>query len=124
MSLVSSSEDRTDFLTKIGKIMDDPDFRSFFDEYFTNWDDARAVLMILHTYSFVDDEFHNMTDQRLNSTEIIDIVRKLINDGNYRKILADSMQNYLNKDQTFRGSIRSMIRPYITSSANNNILLL
>jgi hypothetical protein len=105
------------FMDQIGYLMDDAVFRRFFREYFSEWSDARAVIMLLQTYVFIDDEHFKRTQTRLTSDQIIHILKCVMNSSQHRKIIVEGMKNYLDNDQRFLAPLRDLI-------CNDDLLLL
>ena len=101
--------DSKDCFALMGKIMDDPKFRHFFNEYFTDWSDIKVMLMIMKTYIFIDDEYFTRTKTRLSSDEIVTIIRRIMNNTELRKYMIDSLNDFIDHDRTFTEAYRKLL---------------
>jgi hypothetical protein len=98
-SSCSSIASSNGFLERLGDIMADDTVRSFFGDYFTNWSDGKAALMLIHAYNLIDEAYAKQNDgARLPSEQIIPLVRRAIANGECRKVLCGTMQRYLDDD--------------------------
>ena len=50
------------FLLELSNLMNNIEFRLFFDKYFNDWDEIKAVLMFMKTYQFINDEYKKNFD--------------------------------------------------------------
>jgi hypothetical protein len=80
-------------LHNIGIMMENTEFRTFFRQYFNNWDDITILIMCMKLYDMVD-QYYNKKDQKLESNEIVEIVKNAIKNTNIRKILVNHMTNF------------------------------
>lgn len=69
--------------------------RNFFADHFSSWDDARAALMIIKTFVFVDDVSFKETGVRLESSEICEIVKRMFRNHDCRTILVNAMTKFM-----------------------------
>lgn len=113
-SLVTSGEMRAvrrgnPFLDKLGSIMEDPDFRSFFNEYFQDWGDAKVVLMIMYTYNYMDELYYEKIGNRLSSDELVYLIKKMLHLGETRRMMVDAVQGMIKKEGKFRDQIEKLL---------------
>ena len=97
------------FFDAIGYLMDDPVFKKFFTEYLSEWSDTKAVLMIMQTYAFIDDEYYKNMGKRLSSDKIIYLVKKIMMTSDYRRIVVDGMSDYMKNNQAFLAPFRNIL---------------
>lgn len=113
-SIVTSGEMRVirrenPFLDKLGSIMEDPDFRSFFNEYFKDWGDAKAVLMIMYTYNYMDELYYEKIGKRLSSDELVYLIKKMLHLGDTRRIMVEAIQGMMHQEGKFRDQIEKLM---------------
>lgn len=90
-----AANSKDNFMDKLAKLMDDKEFREFFNTYFNNWDDIKPVLMIMKTYAYIDDQYYLEYGGRLQSDQITTIIKEMMKDHNYRKIMVDSINDFV-----------------------------
>lgn len=79
------------FLGKLGDVMEDPKFRSFFDENFGTWDDCKAVLMVMKGYQILKQN----TDSTTSKEEILVTLEKMLKKGETRRQLCNTMNVFM-----------------------------
>ena len=89
------------FMEKMAQVMSNPEFCEFFNEYFKDWSDTKASLMMMKTYAFVDEQYINQTGQKLSSEEIMIIVKKMVMNSDYRQLLVNEMDNFITNKGRF-----------------------
>lgn len=90
-----ANDSKDNFMGKLGRLMDDVEFRSFFNVYFKEWDDIKPVLMIMKTYAYIDDQYYMEYGLRLDNSQIISIIKEMMKDPNYRKIMVESINVFV-----------------------------
>jgi len=80
-------------LQMMGKIMENDEFRSFFRDHFNNWNDITILIMCMKLYDMVD-QFYIKKNQKLESEEIVEVVKNAIKNTDIRKVLVDNMMNF------------------------------
>lgn len=88
----------TPFLVHLAEIMDDSKFRSFFDSYFNEWDECKAVLMMMKTYQFLDRKFHITENKKLEKEEFIKILEEGFSNSEFRQYVIKSMNNFIDEE--------------------------
>lgn len=99
-TLIKPSE-KDGFMEKMGQVMSDPEFKYFFREYFQDWSDVQAAIMLMKTYAFVDEEYTKRTGQKLATQEIVSIVKKMICNTECRRLIMDEMTQFMEKKGKF-----------------------
>lgn len=106
-----------DCLSIVAKLMSDDTFRDFFTEYFSTWSDARAVLMLMNGYVFIEETFISHTGKKPKPNDVLYILRKMMMNGDYRRIIRDSMLQFLDKpNTTFQDGATKLISNYLITS--------
>lgn len=120
------SYDDIEIYTKLGKetihsnkfynilnyIMNHLVFRSFIDEYFSDWNDVKTMMMFIKTYQTVDRNIHKLEREAgkkfINRDHLITgIIKNLIENSNTRKKIVDNMNNWM--DDALSSEIRGQI---------------
>lgn len=91
--LVPSSRGNGEALQMMGKIMENQEFRDFFRNHFNNWNDITILIMCMKLYDMVD-QFYLKKDQKLESEEIVEVVKNAIKNTEIRKVLIENMVNF------------------------------
>lgn len=103
-----------DFLVKVGYLMDNVEFRDFFDDNFGTWSDIEAAIMMMKIYRFVQEEYLRQTGKQVDRENGTKIVRSLFMNVECRKIMIEEMNSFMkNKNNTFMAS-------YISKLIKNN----
>lgn len=83
---------KKDFLTELSNVMEDKVFSTFFDEYFTNWDDIVASIMLMKAYQALSKKYSDLEPNEITST-----LRNLMKNGDFRHNLAIHMNAFMNQ---------------------------
>jgi hypothetical protein len=130
------SYDDIEIYTKLGKdtirnnkfynilnyIMNHLVFRSFIDEYFSDWNDVKTTMMFIKTYQTVDRNIHLLernSNKKFNNRDhlITGIIKNLIENSNTRKKIVDNMNNWVD------GTISSEIKGQIMNISDPDFLV-
>jgi hypothetical protein len=93
--IIKDNEEPQDFMSKLGKLMNDPNFKQFFVEYFKDWTDVKTSIMLMKTYAFIDDEYYKNTGVKMAPEEVINILKKMIQDKECRQFLVEEMSEFI-----------------------------
>jgi len=94
MSLVVKNEKISNFMNRMGLLMEDPEFRSFFDEYFNNIDDIKAIIMLMQGYRMIDDYLKQSENyNEITYTDKIICLKKLMLEKDFRQNLVTNFNN-------------------------------
>ena len=85
------------FFNRLMDIMKDPEIKSFFKDYFSNWTDAKTSLMFMHTYVAIE-EMCLINGKTPTSDEIVFYLHKFISNSETRKLLVETMNNFTTCD--------------------------
>ena len=99
------------FLDRLGKIMDNPDFRTFHSRYLKNWSDHKAAMMMMNTFVLIDESYTKKTGQKLNSDQIIFLLKKTMEHSQSRGIIVDSMSRFIKEEvDEFEESFQQVLK--------------
>ena len=71
----------------IANCLEHPEFRKFFDTYFSNWDDARTILGFLKVYQ----EIEQSTPIELSGYQKLAILNTMIRDRDIRRNICNNI---------------------------------
>ena len=78
-----------DFLTNVGRVMEEPVFREFFDAYFDDWDDVVASVMFLKAYQNLSKKSDLCMESKVN------IIRESMKNVEFRHNIASGMLSFM-----------------------------
>ena len=80
------------YVNKIIDLMENEEFRDFFDENFDNWMDIKASIMFMKTYQTLDETYQKETGgEKLDRENMLFLMDSMIKDPKYRKSMVDEM---------------------------------
>jgi hypothetical protein len=74
----------------IANFMENPDFRQFYNNNFSNWIDVKNIVMFFKIY----EEIENRSTVPLNSYQKLDILDKIIKNGEMRKKVCQEITDW------------------------------
>jgi hypothetical protein len=90
------------FFQFIDLIMGDPKLRSYIDEFFSDWDETKTVIMIMKTYQVIDLELKNREVKygTIFSNEdrrklIIGLIKEILSNSDCRQELIKNMNIFM-----------------------------
>jgi hypothetical protein len=89
-------KDTSDFMTKLSDVMSEPTFREFFDTHFSDWNDSKAVFMMMKAYQMLDDESYKVYNKRLQPPVLADMLKRIMFQSDTRRYLTQSMTEFMN----------------------------
>ena len=95
LTLSKTPKESVGFLDKLSDIMSDPQFRNFIEEYFETIDDVKTVLMMIKTYSLLRSNILKNTGVEPTKEEMVQIMRSAIGDKEFRVMMVDSLNNFM-----------------------------
>ena len=79
---------------RLANFMEHPEFREFYEKYFTDWDSIKTIMILIKTYESVE---KNSTEQ-LTPYEKITIVKDIIDNPTIRERICNEMVKLSNPD--------------------------
>jgi len=79
-------------------IMENPQFKDFFDKHFNNWDDIHTVTILMLSIKYIDDynDIYNTSNKNLNKFQKIGLLDNILSDSKQRKLLFQHFTHKLN----------------------------
>lgn len=97
--------DENDFFKNLNNIMENTDFKLFYDKYFKDFNDIKVVILYMKLYETVQKEYKDKYNCDIESEMLIFIIKELFNENSSRKYIFESFQNYIDgknsKDKKF-----------------------
>lgn len=108
-NLISSGEKNLKnnrFFQFIDVMMNDPKMRSFFDEFFSDWDDIKTTIMIMKAYQVIDIKIKELETESSKSITVdmrrkmmIGIIKEMIADSECRQELVKNMNQFMGTEK-------------------------
>ena len=86
----------SNFLLELSNLMNNHEFRTFFDSYFENWDDVKTVVMFMKTYEMIDKEYTRKFNQKIEPKKMSKILKEMMIKGDYRRMIVGKMMHFMN----------------------------
>lgn len=81
----------------IADIMDDKNTRSFYEKYLSNWDDTKAMVMLLKTYDILDKAYLKKYGKKVSKFIILSTLSNMLKHKNYDKLLVNNILECMEK---------------------------
>ena len=78
-------------------IMNTPEFRTFYDKYFKDFNDIKTVLMFMKLYESLEKEYETKYNSQIPGPVIIYIMKEIMNDNTKRKDLINSYKEFIDE---------------------------
>ena len=107
-SLISNNEglekgnellNNNDFFNDLSKLMENDEFKVFFEKYFTNWVEIKSNIIFMKLYDEIKNRYKEMTDTELDKSVIIFLIWKIMKNNNLRKISIELMNKQLENNK-------------------------
>jgi len=85
----------SNFLLELSNLMNNHEFRTFFDSYFENWDDVKTVVMFMKTYEMIDKEYTKKFNQKIEPKKMSKILKEMMIKGDYRRMIVGKMIHFM-----------------------------
>ena len=107
-SLISNNEglekgnellNNNDFFNDLSKLMENDEFKVFFEKYFTNWIEIKSNVIFMKLYNEIKNRYKEMTDTELDKSVITFLIWKIMRNNNLRKISIELMNKQLENNK-------------------------
>ena len=107
-SLISTNEglekgnellNNNDFFNDLSKLMENDEFKVFFEKYFTNWVEIKSNIIFMKLYDEIKNRYKEITDTELDKSVIIFLIWKIMRNNNLRKISIELMNKQLENNK-------------------------
>jgi len=81
--------ENNDFLNDLSNLMENEEFKRFYDKHMTNWIDIKCTTIYMRLYSEFKDKYKSVTDKELDRYVVVFLLRKIMSD---KKLLPFSIK--------------------------------
>ncbi len=71
-----------EFLNDLSNLMENEEFKRFYDKHMTNWMDIKCTAIYMRLYSEFKDKYKSITDKELDRYVVVFLLRKIMSDKN------------------------------------------
>ena len=82
------------FLHNLDKIMNDDNFRLFYNEYYKDFTDVKIVTLYMKLYETIQIEYREKNNCDIDKELLIYIIKNLMDDHTSRKLVLEAFHNY------------------------------
>ena len=82
------------FLHDLDKIMNDDNFRLFYNEYYKDFTDVKIVTLYMKLYETIQIEYREKNNCDIDKELLIYIIKNLMDDHTSRKLVLEAFHNY------------------------------
>jgi hypothetical protein len=82
------------FLHDLDKIMNDDNFRLFYNEYYKDFTDVKIVTLYMKLYETIQIEYREKNNCDIDRELLIYIIKNLMDDHTSRKLVLEAFHNY------------------------------
>ena len=95
----------SNFLLELSNLMNNIEFRAFFDSYFENWDDIKTVIMFMKTYEMIDNEYSRKFGCKIDPIKMSKILKEMMSKSDYRSMIVNKMVYFMNDAKTIQNKL-------------------
>ena len=92
---------RENFIFDLYKLMNNTEFRTFYNKYFDNWINIDTTLMYFKLYEIIEISFFKKFNRNITKKEILFILNNIIKNNLLRKIVINNYILFKNSDQKY-----------------------
>ena len=71
-----------EFLNDLSNLMENEEFKRFYDKHMTNWLDIKCTAIYMRLYSEFKNKYKSITDKELDRYVVVFLLRKIMSDRN------------------------------------------
>jgi hypothetical protein len=98
MHVVKRKDSRVGFMTKLADIMEDPEFRGFVEQYFSDIDVTKTTIMMMKTYSVARQQIMDKEGKEPDKKRMISVMKDIVNNSETRALMVESMDRFMRDD--------------------------
>ena len=112
-------EKKNPFFKDLINIMNNLEFKEFYNKYFSDWNDIQAMVFFMKLYSTIDYEFTRQFNSQIENPEMEIILNKVMENNSTRKMALSLFNDYKNctdykRTENFR-TLLSFTEPHQSS---------
>jgi hypothetical protein len=89
------------FFMDLYKLMNNPEFRGFYNKYFTVWTNIDTLIMYFKLYEIIEITFFKKFNKNINKKEILFVLNNIIKNNVLRKIVIDNYILFKDSEQKY-----------------------
>ena len=89
-------EKKNPFFKDLINIMNNLEFKEFYNKYFSDWNDIQAMVFFMKLYSTIDYEFTRQFNSQIENSEMEMILNKVMENSSTRKMALSLFNDYKN----------------------------
>ncbi len=87
--------EENDFFKNLNSIMENKEFKDFYDKYFKDFSDIKVVVLYMKLYETIQIEYRDKYNCEIENEMLFFLMKELINENSSRKYIFNSFQNYI-----------------------------
>tara|TARA_B100001564_G_scaffold220914_1_gene186123 strand:- start:773 stop:1099 length:327 start_codon:yes stop_codon:yes gene_type:complete len=89
------------FFMDLYKLMNNSEFRNFYNKYCTVWSNIDSMVMYFKLYEIIEISFYKKFNRNITKNEILFLLNNIIKNKILRKIVIDNYILFKNSDQKY-----------------------
>ena len=81
-----------EFFKDLHDLMSNPQFKQFYNKYFTNWMDVEVMIMYMKLYDSIKQSFEVKFKEPISNSMLLFILKQVIRNNDSRKIILDNFE--------------------------------
>ena len=82
------------FFGKLVALMNNPEFRDFYNSYFTDWNEIQSMVFFMKLYSTIEYEYQDRFNQPISEKEMTNMLTQVMQHGDTRRYALDLFQEF------------------------------
>ena len=82
------------FFGKLVALMNNPEFRNFYNSYFTDWNEIQSMVFFMKLYSTIEYEYQDRFNQPISEKEMTNMLTQVMQHGDTRRYALDLFQEF------------------------------
>ena len=82
------------FFGKLVALMNNPEFRDFYNTYFTDWNEIQSMVFFMKLYSTIEYEYQDRFNQPISEKEMTNMLTQVMQHGETRRYALDLFQEF------------------------------
>ncbi len=82
------------FFGKLVALMNNTEFREFYNSYFTDWNEIQSMVFFMKLYSTIEYEYQDRFNQPISEKEMTNMLTQVMQHGDTRRYALDLFQEF------------------------------
>lgn len=88
--------EQNEFISQLNIVMQDKNFRDFYDKYFKSFTDIQTVILYMKLYQTLEKEYENRFNEPIPNELMAFTLKEIFVNNTMRKITMESFNNFMN----------------------------